>query len=185
MVAMLGICTHWREIRTVLPDGQQTIVSVQRYNWIYIQFALSCFKCPISSLSQSIELFLFSENCVAFLINVRCPLAQFKMLNVLCSYLEGATDPIEKLWPLFDGKFEDNHFNGLKSIEWFTNGSIPFAMQLHLLEHINLRASERWAFSELIYSVKFDDSSTINCAVSGIEFFRVGFYLGHILTVDI
>lgn len=99
--------------------------------------------------------------------------SQFQILNILCSYVENATDPLEQLWPLFD-KLKQNTLDAIKSIEWSSSGGIPLASQIYMLEHINQMHTrmhnERRIFSEMVESIKFDDRVTITCTVSGIEF---------------
>lgn len=97
------------------------------------------------------------------------------MLQILCSYVEHETDPLEQLWSLFEGKLQQYTFDAIKSVEWNPSGGIPLAGQVYMLEHINQLQSalqkERWIFSESIESIKFDDCVTITCTVSALKFF--------------
>lgn len=92
------------------------------------------------------------------------------MLQILCSFVEDATDPLEQLWPLFEAKLNRHTFNAMKSVKWCTGVGVPLARQLYMLDHINqMRAAthkDRWIFSESIESIKFDDRVTITCSVS-------------------
>lgn len=114
--------------------------------------------------------FIFSGNCAEFLINAQCVSSQFQMLQILCSFVEDATEPLEQLWPLFETKLNRHTFNALKSVKWCTGVGVPLARQLYMLEHINqMRTAthkDRWIFSESIESIKFDDRVAIACEVS-------------------
>lgn len=138
----------------------------------------SC-KCTIEYSSffistKCLTFSIFSENCIDFLINAHCVSSQFQMLQILCLFVENSPEPLEQLWPLFAGKLKPYIMNALKSVKWCSGTGIPLECHIFILDHINqmhtVMHNERWIYSELIESVKFDDRLTITCQVSVLNF---------------
>lgn len=148
--------------------------------WLFLQIGQQKIVCATPNIitfcflefhfHTNVSIFISSEICFEFLTNAWRVSLQFQMLQVLCSFVENATDPIEQLCSLFADKLSRYTYNAIKSVKWCPGSGIPLAKQLFMLEHINLvhtaLHNDRWIFSESIESIKFDDHVTVTCTVS-------------------